>query len=232
MPSQTLAIACEDGEFSGYLAAPAATPAPGIVVLQEIFGVNEGMRAICDDLAAAGFVALCPDLFWRIAPGIELTDKTEADLARAFDLYGRFDVEKGVGDIQAAISALRSRPECAGKVGAVGYCLGGLLAYLAATRTDCDAAAGYYGVDIKSYLDENAAIRAPLMLHVAEADEFVNAEEQARVRAALAANPLATLHSYPGMGHAFARIGGAHYDATAAALANDRTIAFFREHLK
>lgn len=231
MPSETITIHSADGEFSAYLATPARRPAPGVLVIQEIFGVNAVMRGICDDLAADGFLALCPDLFWRLEPGLELTDKTESDRQKAFELYGRFDVDKGVEDIQSALDILREHPACTRKVGAVGYCLGGLLAYLTATRTDCDAAVGYYGVDIKSYLDEASRIRRPLMLHIAENDEFVSAEEQKAVRDALSPLPHVVLHSYPGTGHAFARAGGAHFDAAAAALANDRTAKFFKEHL-
>ncbi|GAB4542636.1 MAG: dienelactone hydrolase family protein [Parvularculaceae bacterium] len=231
MPSETIGIHSPDGEFSAYLATPATTPAPGVLVIQEIFGVNEVMRGICDDLAADGFVALCPDLFWRLEPGLALTDKTEADRQKAFELYGKFDVDKGVEDIQAALDTLRERPECTRKAGAVGYCLGGLLAYLTAARTDCDAAVGYYGVDIKSYLGEASRIRRPLMLHIAENDEFVSTEEQRAVRDALSPLPHVVIHSYPGTGHAFARAGGAHFDAAAAALANDRTAKFFKEHL-
>ena len=217
-----------DGSFGGYLALPASMPAPGIVVAQEIFGVNQVMRDICDGLAAQGYVALCPDLFWRIEPGIDITDKTEAEWKRAFELFGLFDTDKGIEDLQTAITALRDHEACNGKIGVVGYCLGGKLAYLCATRTDADASVGYYGVMIDQHLDEAAKISKPLMLHIATADEFVPPEAQQTIVDGLTDKAHVTLHSYEGQDHAFARVGGAHYDQAAADLANGRTADFFK----
>ena len=145
MNGQYIPITGRDGEFSAYRAVQASGTGPGVLVLQEIFGVNHNMRKICDGLAEAGFVALCPDLFWRIKPGIELDDHVDADLQRAFQLFGEFDVEAGMTDIAFALAHLRNYPACTGKSGAIGYCLGGLLAYLSAFRTDCDATVCYYG---------------------------------------------------------------------------------------
>lgn len=228
-----MTIKTPDGSFDAYVAEPeGAGPAPAIVVIQEIYGVNAVMRAVADRYAAQGYLAICPDLFWRIEPGIDLTDQTDAGNKRAFELFGLFDVEKGVEDLKATIAALRADPRCNGKVGAVGYCLGGLLAYLTATRTDADAAVGYYGVSIDQRLCEASHIRAPLMLHVAGEDQFVDKAAQAKMAQTLGANPHATLYSYPGRGHAFARTGGAHFDAADAALANGRTEGFFAGALK
>ena len=221
----------DGGSFSGYLATPKSGKGPGIVVIQEIFGVNEVMRKISDEFAAQGYAALCPDLFWRQQPGIQITDKTEAEWARAFELFKGFDQAKGVDDLKATLAALRKHPACTGKVGAVGYCLGGRLAYLMSTRTDVDASVGFYGVGIEGLLDEAKSIKKPLMLHIAEEDKFVPKDAQRQVKDALGKNPSVTIHSYPGVDHAFARVGGEHYDAAAAKLANDRTAAFFRTHL-
>ncbi len=229
MPDIT--IAGPDGSFGAYLATPAETPAPGLVVAQEIFGVNKVMRDLCDWYASEGFVALCPDLFWRIEPGIQLTDQSDEHWKRAFELFGQFDSDKGIEDLQAAISHLRGHEACNGKVGAVGYCLGGKLAYLCATRTDADASVGYYGVMIDQLLDEANNIKKPLMLHVATADEFVPPEAQAKMKEGLSGHPQVTLHEYEGKDHAFARVGGAHYDKEAADLANRRTLEFFRKEL-
>lgn len=221
-----------DGEFGAYLASPASGRGPGVVVIQEIFGVNAVMRAIADAFAARGYFALCPDLFWRLEPGVQLTDRSDAEWKRAFDLMGRFDQELGVKDIQNAINYLRhSVNGCTGKVGAVGYCLGGLLAYLAAARTDSDACVGYYGVNIQDKLGEAAKIRKPLMLHIAAKDEYVPPEAQKKIIEGLKGNALVTVHTYPEMNHAFARAGGAHYDKACADLANGRTSTFFRQHL-
>ena len=231
MSGEEITVRGEGGGFTAYLASPASGRGPGIVVIQEIFGVNAVMRGVADDLAAQGYFALCPDLFWRLEPGVQLTDKTEADWKRAFDLMNRFDPDSGVKDIQASIAALRMRAGCSGKVGAVGYCLGGLLAYLSACRTDSDASIGYYGVNIQTKLDESRNIKRPLMLHIAAKDEYVPAEAQKKIVEGLGANRLVTLHTYPEMGHAFARIGGAHYDKACADLANARSATFFRQHL-
>lgn len=231
MSATEVTIPGPDGHFMGYLATPESGSGPGIVVIQEIFGVNKVMRGICDTLAAQGFMALCPDLFWRIEPGIQLDDNVEAELQRAFDLYGKYDVDTGMKDIAAAIAMLRKTDGCNGKVGTVGYCLGGFLAYLSATRTDTDAAVGYYGVAIESKLDEADKITKPVMLHIAEEDEFVSKEAQSEVKEGLASNELVTIHSYPGMAHAFAREGGSHYNADAANEANSRTLSFFKSAL-
>jgi carboxymethylenebutenolidase len=232
MASQEIIITAKDGgTFTGYLALPASGKGPGVVVLQEIFGVNAVMRAVADDLADQGYVALVPDLFWRIEPGIQLTDQSEAEWKRAFELFQAFDLDKGMADVGATVDALRAHPACSGKVGAVGYCLGGRLAYLTACRTSADASVGYYGVYIQAHLDEAKAIAKPTLLHVAEADEFVPPEAQAQIKAGLAGHAQVTIHSYPGLQHAFARVGGAHYDKAAADLANGRTAAFFKQHL-
>jgi carboxymethylenebutenolidase len=231
MSAETLSIRTGEAAFSAYVAAPTTTPAPAVVVIQEIFGVNAVMRGVCDDLAGHGYLAVCPDLFWRIEPGIVLTDQTEADLKRAFDLFGQFDVEAGVADIDATIDQVRADSRCNGKVGAVGFCLGGLLAFLTATRTDSDASVGYYGVGIERYTAEAEKLVNPLLLHIAEADQFVPAEAQERIIAALKNHPQVEIHSYPGRGHAFARVGGDHYDAADAKTANARTLAFFKRNL-
>ena len=228
---EVITIEGKDGGFSVYAALPEVTPAPGIVVAQEIFGVNQVMRETCDWLAAQGFVAVCPDLFWRIEPNIQITDKTDAEWKRAFELFGLFDVDKGIEDMKATLAALRAHELCNGKAGAVGYCLGGKLAYLMATRSDSDANVGYYGVGLGDLLGEAKAIAKPLMLHIAEKDKFSSAEEIAKVTKALAGNGNVKIHLYEGRDHAFARQGGEHYDAAAAKLANDRTVSFFKEHL-
>ena len=211
-------IPTADGSFSAYLARPAGTPTAAVVVIQEIFGVNAVMREITDGLAAQGFLAVCPDLFWRIEPGIELTDQSEADWQRAFSLFNAFDSDTGVKDIAATISSIRKDPGSQGKVGAVGFCLGGLLSYLTATRTDADASVSYYGVGIDGRLAEADKITHPLLMHIAEEDGFVSKEAQRQIISALQGKGLVEIHTYPGCDHGFARTGGQHYDAAATAL--------------
>lgn len=227
--SETLTITTPDGAFSAYVARPAADNPPAVVVIQEIFGVNQVMRDICDTLAAQGFLAICPDLFWRIEPGIDITDQSEAEWKKAFELFNAFDVDAGVTDIAATIDAVRA--QSSGKVGAVGYCLGGLLAFLTATRTDADASVSYYGVGLEKHVAEAEKLTKPLLLHIAEEDQFVPKEAQQVILAALKDHPQIVVHIYPGRDHAFAREGGQHYDAADAATANARSLAFFKKHL-
>jgi carboxymethylenebutenolidase len=231
MNGKAIAIAGPEGTFSGYLSTPSAGTGPGVVVIQEIFGVNAVMRGVADALAARGYLALCPDLFWRLQPGVQLTDKTKAEWDQAFVLMNKFDLDAGIKDIQATITHLRHTQGCTGKVGAVGYCLGGLLAYLTAARTDSDASVGYYGVNIQTKLAESKNIKRPLMLHIAAKDQFVPPEAQKQIAQGLTPNPKVSVHTYPEMDHAFAREGGAHYDKACADLANARTATFFRQHL-
>ena len=220
-----------DGEFGAYIALPEVTPAPGIVVAQEIFGVNQVMRDVCDWLAGQGYVAACPDLFWRIEPGIQLTDKTDAEWQRAFELFNLFDVDKGIEDMKRTLDHLRDHEACNGRAGTVGYCLGGKIAYLMAARSDADCSVGYYGVGLDELLSEAGGITKPLMLHIASKDQFVPPPAQEKIKAGLTGHPQVTLHVYDGQDHAFAREGGEHYDAGAAELANARTLNFFKEHL-
>lgn len=227
--AEMISIPARDGgEFGAYLAGPEVS-GPGIVVIQEIFGVNAGMREISDRLAAAGYLAACPDLFWRQEPGVELTDQTEADWQRAMELMNGFDTDKGIDDIQTTIATLRARG--ATQVGAIGFCLGGKLAYLSACRTDSDASVAYYGVGIDGLLNEAAAIRHPLLMHIAEQDGFVDKEAQAKIHAGLESYPMVTIYDYPGVDHAFARPNGINYDAEAAALADSRTLEFLKKYL-
>lgn len=216
------------GSFPAYAAGPDDAKA-GIVVIQEIFGINHGIRAMVDGWAAEGFRAIAPDLFWRIEPGLELDADVPEQLQRAFDLYGKFDVNAGIADIEAAIKALRAQG--VEKVGVVGYCLGGLLAYLSSARTDSDATVGYYGVGIDQRLGEAHAIANPLLLHVATRDGFVPPAAQQAVRLGLAGNRHVTLYDYDA-DHAFARHEGSSRVPELAAQADARTRAFFAEHLR
>jgi len=224
-------ITTADGDFRAYVARPAAAKAPAVVVIQEIFGVNAGMRDIADGLAGQGYLAICPDLFWRLQPGVELTDQTPEGWKEALALMNRFDIDKGVADVAATLAHIRADAGCTGKAGAVGFCLGGLLAFLTATRTDCDAAISYYGVGLENRVGEISTLSKPLMLHIAGEDSFSSKAAQAVVVEALKDNPLVTLHIYPGRDHAFARLGGEHYHEADANLAGRRSLDFFKQHL-
>lgn len=229
---ERITITTPDGEFSAYVARPKAETAPAVVVIQEIFGVNQVMRDITDGLASEGYLAICPDLFWRIEPGIDITDQSEAEWKRAFELFNAFDVDLGVKDIKATIAAIRADAGCNGKVGAVGYCLGGKLAFLTATRTDVDAAVSYYGVGLEAQVGEAEKLTRPLLMHIAEEDQFVPKEAQAIIVQALKDHPQVEIHTYAGRDHAFARVGGEHHNEADAKLANGRTQQFFERNLR
>ena len=226
MAGQYIDMKAEDGSgsFRGYLAMPSAGSGPGLVLAQEIFGINQTMRDVADNYAEEGYVVLVPDIFWRQEPNVDL-GYGEADWKRAFELFQGFDEAKGMQDIQTAITTLRARPEVSGgKVGVVGFCLGGKLAYLSACRTDADVSVAYYGVGIDAALSEADNIKKPLMLHVAELDRFCPPEARDKIVQSLRGRPNVTLHVYPGMDHAFARLGGDHFHKPSALMAHERTI--------
>jgi carboxymethylenebutenolidase len=224
----------EDALFSGYIAKPAGDVRAAIIVIPEIFGVNPGIRQKCEHWAQVGYLAVAIDIFWRFAPGVELDPDVEAQLQEAFGYFGQYDADNGVKDIEAAIHAIRRGEVGAApiqKVGCVGYCLGGRLAYMAAARTDISASVGYYGVMIDQMLNESHAIANPLMLHIPTADHFVGPEAQAAIHAGLDGHAKVTLHDYVGLDHGFAAEMGNRRDETGAQLADSRTMAFFAEHL-
>jgi carboxymethylenebutenolidase len=229
---EDMKIQTKDGTFSSYVAIPAVTPAPIIVVIQEIFGVTPGIRQIADGLAREGFLAVCPDLFWRLEPGLQLSEHDEAAWSKALNLYTRVDLDTGVEDIEATIATARQRPDALGKVGVMGFCLGGLMSFLSSARLDIDAAVEYYGGRTEEFLAEGAGIRKPLLMHLAGEDEFMDKTAQAAIGQALAGKPNIEIHTYAGRNHAFARPDGHHYDAEDAIKANARTVEFFRRHLE
>jgi carboxymethylenebutenolidase len=216
--------------FGAYVARPNNTPKAAIIVIQEVFGINEGIRRKCDKWAEKGYLAVAPDLFWRIEPGVELDWDDEALRQKAFEMMGKNNPDRNIEDIEATIHWIR-REESVAKVGAVGYCLGGKLAYMTAARTDIDASVGYYGVMIEKMLGEKSAIAKPLMLHIPTADGFVGPEAQQQMHEGLDSHPKVTLHDYEGLDHGFAAETGSRRDEQGAQLADGRTEAFFAEHL-
>lgn len=224
-------IEVAEGSFDVYVARPPIEPAPVVVVIQEIFGVNADLRATCDELAADGFIAVAPDLFWRDAPGLDLNSWSEEEWRRGLELYQAYDRDKGVSDIAATIASARKIEGGTGKVGVTGFCLGGLMTFLVAARTDVDAAASYYGGGTDQYLDEADTVTAPLIIHLGDRDEFIPKEAQARIVDVFMGRTNAEVYSYPGCSHAFARHTGDHYDANAATVANQRTRAFLHASL-
>lgn len=219
-----------DAEFPCYVAKPDGEAKAAIIVIQEIFGVNKGIKAKCDHWAKAGYLAVAPDLFWRINQGTDLDADIQEEFQVALDLMGKFDQDQGIRDIEAAIHFARENVN-GGKVGCVGYCLGGRLAFMTAARTDINASVGYYGVGIDGLLGEKNAIAHDVMLHIPTADGFVPADAQAAMHEGLDDHPKVTLHDYEGLDHGFAAEFGARRDEKAANLADERTAAFFKAHL-
>ncbi|QWT19847.1 dienelactone hydrolase family protein [Bacillus sp. NP157] len=227
----SLSVTTPDGRFDAYVAMPARTPAPVVVVIQEIFGITDGIRAIADGLARDGFIAVAPDLFWRFQPHIELSEHSEADWNTALGYYMKLDIEKATDDIVATLDAARALPDANGKAGVMGFCLGGLLTFLTVARGKADAGVEYYGGRTEEFVERGKDISTPLLMHLAGEDEFMSKEAKATIKATLEGNPHVEIHVYAGRNHAFARPGGDHYDAADAEKANARTRAFLAEKL-
>jgi carboxymethylenebutenolidase len=233
MMKDHITIKGRDGAFGAYISRSKTLPAPAVVVLQELFGVNADIRKTCDELAEQGFIAVAPDLFWRQEPGVDLSNVTsDADWQHGLRLYQAYDRDAGVRDVEDTINAVAKLPGCTGKVAVLGYCLGALMVFLTAVRSRVDAAVAYHGGDTEKYLGEVDGLHAPLLMHLAEEDEFISKAAQAEIKAALARKPNGTVYSYPGQNHAFSRHGGAHYNAEAAALAHKRTYDFLNRQLR
>jgi carboxymethylenebutenolidase len=218
-----------EGRFDAWRAWPEGEARAAIIVIQEIFGVNPGIREKADAWAAKGYLAIAPDMFWRFAPRFEADPDVEAEKNRAMELRTQFDFEASAKDVEVAIRYARAQG--AAKVGVVGFCAGGSVAYLAATRTDADASVGYYGRQIAEHLGEAHAIARPLLLHFGAADPSIPAEMREKVQAALGGSPRVTIHDYAGAGHGFASTFGTRRSEEAATLADQRTEAFFAEYL-
>ena len=223
MATTTIKATDGSGSFSAYVAEPKLKPAGAVVVIQEIFGVNQAMREICDWLAAMRFLAVCPDLFWRIEPGVDITDKSEAEWKKAMELFNKFDQHKGIEDLKAALAHTRKMPGCNGKAGTIGFCLGGRLAFMMAEQSDADVNVSYYGVGLDNLLSELNRVTKPLVVHISDQDEFFPPEVRAKTIEAVKGHPHIACYVYPNAQHSFARVGGIHYDARAATIANGRT---------
>lgn len=224
MQSVTIQATDGSGSFQAFHAAPPGDAKAGTVVLiQEIFGVNDSMKATAREIADQGYHVLAPDLFWRIEPGIDLTDKSEAEWKQAFALMNTFDQQKGVDDIKATLAVARALPGANGRAGTMGYCLGGRLAVMMAEQSDADVNVSYYGVQLDNLLDGFDRVRSPLLLHIADKDAFFPEAGRQKVVAAASSHPHVRAYTYADADHAFARVGGTHYQARAAVIANGRS---------
>ncbi len=221
------------GEFTATVWTPKGEDTAGAVVLiQEIFGVNDALRETGQLLADMGFIAIAPDLFWRQEAGVNISDKTEAEWKKAFELMQGLNQDLAIEDLKTTLAAARKLPGANGLAATLGFCLGGRLAVMMATRSDADANVSYYGVMLDSLTGEFDNIASPLMLHIAENDEHVPTSVQETVLDALEENEWVDAFIYPGVKHAFARPGGISYDARAAIIANGRTAELLAEILE
>jgi carboxymethylenebutenolidase len=209
-----ITIEGRDGTFYAHIARPKTLPASAVVVLQELFGVNADIRKTCDELAEQGFVAVAPDLFWHQDPGVDLSVNSEPDWQRGLRLYQAYDRDAGVRDIKDTLDAVAKLPDCTGKIAVQGYCFGALMTFLTAVRYHVDAAVAYHGADTEKYLGKST-LECPAYAS-GEEDEFISKAAQAEIKAPAASKPNATVYSYPGQHHAFARHSGGT-DAAAAA---------------
>lgn len=228
---RVVGVSSQEGRFEAYLARAAERGRPVVIVLHEVFGVNADMRSTCDELATAGFTAICPELFWRAQRHVDLSVRSEPDWEKGLAFYKAFDIDAGVRDVESTVAAARALTETSGRVGVLGFCLGGLLAFLAAARLRLDAAVAFHGARTDEFLGEAADVDAPLQMHLADEDEFMPEAAQRSISAALAENPKCELFHYPGCCHAFSRHGGMHFDADAARESRVRTLGFFNRNL-
>jgi carboxymethylenebutenolidase len=220
------------GEFSAFVWEPKNNASAGaVVVIQEIFGVNDALRETAASLAEMGFIAIAPDLFWRQEPHVNLTDKTEAEWKKAFALMNGFNQDKGVEDLKVTLDAARELPGSNGRAGTIGFCLGGRLAVMMAIRSDADVSISYYGVGLDGLVPEFDNIQAPLLMHIAEKDEFCSPEVVEAVLDGAEDNEFIDAFVYPDVQHAFARVNGVHYDARAATIANGHSAELLAEIL-
>jgi len=228
MAGQSIDITAADGGgFTGYLSVPPAGQGPGIVMLQEIFGVNADMRADADEFAEEGYVVLVPDLFWRLKPGLELGYDLKS-FQEAFGYYERFDQRLGLDDIGAAIATLEARPECTGGMAAIGFCLGGLLTFMTAARYHIDAAVAFYGGGIDQHLDMVAQIHCPMVLHFGDKDDHISPSAVSRIREAFTNRPDVSVQVYPEAGHGFFNRGRKDFHRTSATIARSRSLELLR----
>lgn len=223
-------IQVEDGMLEAFVAEAAKPDAPVVLVLHELFGVNQDIRTTCRELSSRGFTAIAPPLFWREAPGLDLNSWSDADWKKGFELYGTYDFNRGVRDIAAVIAAARALTPGT-RVGVMGFCLGGLMTFLTLAGTDADAGVAYYPGGIEQHLAEAPKVRAPMIIHLGTSDEYISPAAQEQVKQAFAGRHNVQIFTYEGMSHAFARHTGTHYDAHSAAIANDQTYLFLASQL-
>jgi carboxymethylenebutenolidase len=226
MTSRSIDIQAQDGKsFKGYLSLPPTGSGPGIVLIQEIFGVNSHIRAVADQYAKSGYVVLAPDVFWRLEPGVEI-GYGEADMAKGIGLMQKMDFGLAVQDLKSTVNTLRSLKECNGKVASLGYCMGGLLSFLSAANAGVDAAVCYYPGGVEGQLAQVEKIKCPIQIHFADKDHYIPKAAVDATKDAFGGRKTATIEVYPNVDHGFNCWERPPYNQNAAALAQGRTLSF------
>lgn len=231
MTSERISVSVSDGFFDAYLSLPPQEEGPGVLVIPEIFGVNEHIRSIADKIAAEGYVVLVPDLFWRMKPNIELGYEGD-DLKTALNFYERFDENEGMSDLRHAANALRNNKACTGRIGSIGFCLGGKLTFRLSAQTNLNVAISYYGGKTEKHLAEADKIKCQLMMHFGDQDDSIPEKAFNQIKEALDIKPNVTIYRYEGVGHGFNCDARASYDKDAAELAWSRSIELLNKELK
>ena len=230
MNSRWIDITAQDGgSFKGYLSLPHETEkgckGPGIVLIQEIFGVNSHIRGVADQYASDGYTVLAPDVFWRMQPMVELGYGAD-DRQKGMGFVQKMDFAAVVGDLAATVAALRALEQCAGKVASIGYCMGGMLSYLCAAKAGVDAAVCYYGGGIHNKLEEAGNIKCPVLFHFAGNDAHIPPAAVDSVKQTFAGRDNVRIDVYPGAEHGFNCWDRSAYNQPSAALARGRTLSF------
>jgi carboxymethylenebutenolidase len=229
--SRSIDITSHDGKsFQGYLALPPTGTGPGIVLIQEIFGVNGHIKAVADQYALDGYVVFAPDLFWRQQAGVNL-GYTEADFNTALGFMQNTDFGLAVEDIKSTVATLRAMPECTGHVASLGFCMGGLLSYLSAANAGVDAAVCYYPGSIENHLDQASKVTCPILIHFAEKDHYIAPAAVKAVQETFAQAKNVVIRVYPDVDHGFNCWERDAYQQKTSALAHGISLSFLSEAL-
>ncbi len=220
----------DGGQFEAYLASPASGAGPGLVILPEIYNSNHWVRAVADGYAEDGYVCIAPDIYWREAPGTYL-DYTPEGQQQGREMGFSLDLDKSMEDLGCCVDWLRGQENCAGRVGSVGFCLGGKLVYLGMSRKVLDAGVGYYSVQLNNHYDEADNITGPLLLHFGELDTRIPPDMLRDIHTHLDGKPNVTIHEYEGADHGFNRFGYPPFHEECAHIARERTLAFLAKEL-
>jgi carboxymethylenebutenolidase len=232
MTTSWISINADNGQsFDAYLSLPPTGKGPGVLLIQEIFGVNEHIQAVADQYAADGYTVIAPDIFWRMEKRVSL-DYDQAGFDKGLGMLGKLDLASAAKDMKAAVQTLRSHAACTGRVGSVGFCMGGLLSFVAAAEAGVDTAVCYYGGGIHQHLDKAAKIKAPLLFHFAEKDGYIPLSAVQSVRDAFSGRDNVRVIVHPKVDHGFNCWRRPAWDQVTAARARGQSLVHLSETLR